>query len=87
MVNIRPYGSFSPTGSQLAAARAAAGLSVQALAERSGLGVNTIRRAEAGGASVLTSANAARLTETLHGLGITFLAADADGPGIRIARP
>ncbi len=87
MVNNRPHEQFSPTGAQLAAARAATGLSVQALAERTGLGVNTVRRAEAGGAKVLTTVNAERLVAGLQALGITFLTPDADGPGLRIATP
>nr|WP_312990651.1 helix-turn-helix transcriptional regulator [Brevundimonas diminuta] len=81
---MRPHGNFSPTKEQLCAARAATGLSVQALAKLTGLGVNTIRRAEAGGAQVLTAVNAERLVSSLQGLGITFLDADASGPGIRI---
>lgn len=84
MVNIRSHGSFLPTSDQLVAARAATGLSVQALAEHTGLGVNTVRRAEAGGAEVITPVNADRLVAGLKALGITFLEADADGPGIRI---
>ncbi|WP_052516736.1 helix-turn-helix domain-containing protein [Brevundimonas abyssalis] len=84
MVNMRPHGIFSPTAQQLTAARAATGLSIQKLAEATGLGVNTIRRAEAGGAQVLTPVNAQRLVEVLQGLGVTFLEADANGPGVRI---
>lgn len=84
MVNMSPYGIFSPTAQQLTAARAATGLSIQKLAEVTGLGVNTIRRAEAGGAQVLTPVNAQRLVEVLQGLGVTFLEADANGPGVRI---
>lgn len=87
VVNIRPHGNFLPTAEQLAAARAATGLSVQALAEQTGLGVNTVRRAEAGGAGVLTAVNAERLVAGLQALGITFLRADADGPGVRIRKP
>ncbi len=87
MVNIRPRGIFLPTAEQLTAGRAATGLSVQALAEQTGLGVNTVRRAEAGGASVLTAVNAERLVAGLQALGISFLEADADGPGVRIRKP
>jgi transcriptional regulator with XRE-family HTH domain len=57
MVNYHLYGRFQPTGSQLRAARAAAGLSAPELAAATGLGVNTIRRAEAvDGAVPLTKA-------------------------------
>ena len=85
MVNTRPHGYCSPTGRQLMAARAAAGLSANELAAEAKLGVNTIRRAEAGGASVLTAANAERLVATLERLGVTFLDPDETGrPGLRI---
>lgn len=87
MVNNRPHGFFPPTAAQLAAARAGVGLSVQALADLSGLGVNTIRRAEAGGAGVVTRINAERLVQTLEELGVTFLTADANGPGVRLLPP
>lgn len=83
MVNNRPPGPFLPAPAQLRAARAALGLSVEACAKQSGLGVNTIRRAEAGGLEAVTGANAARLVETLERLGVTFLAADEQGPGLR----
>ena len=74
-----------PTSFQLAAARAALGLSVNALAERTRLGVNTIRRAEAAGAQVLTRANAEQWVGTLTALGITFLPdEEGQGPGLRI---
>lgn len=81
---MRPDGQNTPTAAQVAAARAVTGLSVAALAERSGLGVNTIRRAEASGASVLTAVNAARLVQTFEELGVVFLDADGYGPGLRI---
>lgn len=87
MVNMRPNSIKSPTAEQYLAARAAVGLSIQALAERTGLGVNTIRRAEAGGGTVLTTVNAERLTTALQELGVTFLDPDANGPGIRFLPP
>lgn len=85
MVNNRPYGYFMPSSIQLVAARAGLGLSAQALAAEAGLGANTVRRAESGGMQVLTLANAERLVATLEGLGVTFLEADASGPGLRFA--
>jgi transcriptional regulator with XRE-family HTH domain len=83
---MRPHGIFSPTAEQLVAARAAVGLTVQGLAEKTGLGVNTIRRAEAGGAEVLTQVNADRLVAVLESLGVTFLEPDNAGPGLRFRR-
>lgn len=85
MVNNRPHGNFLPTTVQLLSARAGLGLSVQALAEQAGLGVNTIRRAEAAGLTVVTPVNADRLVTTLERLGVTFLEADAKGPGVRFS--
>lgn len=85
MVNSRPHDYFLPTASQLLAARAALGLSAQELAVEAMLGVNTVRRAEAGGAQVLTPANADRLIGALQRLGVTFLDPDRDGrPGLRL---
>lgn len=67
------------------AARASVGMSASELAAAAKLGVNTIRRAEAGGAQVLTPANAERLVATLERLGVTFLGPDQTGrPGLRI---
>lgn len=85
MVNGRPDGIFSPTANLLVAARAALGLTAAALSEEARLGVNTIRRAEAGGLSVLTPANAERLVATLERLGVIFLPADETGAaGLRV---
>lgn len=84
MVNKNPHGYFSPTPGQLRAARAALDISVQVLAERASLGVNTIRRAETDSSVTLTRANAERLVQILQDLGVTFLEADADGPGLRV---
>jgi transcriptional regulator with XRE-family HTH domain len=85
MVNTHPDGYFSPTAAQLLAGRAALGLSAQALADEARLGVNTIRRAEAGGAAVLTPANAERLVATFERLGVTFVAPDGEGrPSVKL---
>jgi cytoskeletal protein RodZ len=66
------------------AARAWLGLSLQALATEAMLGVSTVQRAENDGLEALTPANAQRLIETFSRLGVRFLDADADGPGLRI---
>lgn len=85
MVNRQPDGFFAPTKAMIIAARAGLGLSASALAKEAQLGVNTVRRAEAGGLEVLTPSNAARLVETLERLGIVFLAPDDRGaPGLRL---
>lgn len=88
MVNMRPHGFFSPSAAQLRAARAAVNLSIQELAGLTGLGVNTIRRAEASkGPLALTRANAERLVMTLESLGVHFLEADERGDGVRFKEP
>lgn len=84
MVNIRPHEQKSPSRAQLRAARAALDLTVKALAAEAMLGVSTVRRAEDDGLQVLTAANAQRLLDTFERLGVLFLEADQDGPGLRV---
>lgn len=62
-------------------------MSVSELAERTGLALNTIRRAEAtNGEPAITGANAALLVATLEGAGVVFISADDEvGPGVRLA--
>lgn len=87
MVKLNPHGRILPTGVQIRAARAAVGLSVQELAAATGLGVNTVRRAEAVDDTVpLTMVNADRLVEVLEELGVKFLESTDDGSGIRYVR-
>lgn len=86
MVNMPQHGGVSPTIEQLRAARALIGLSVQALSGHTGLGVNTIARAEKNGLATLTPANAARLVEVLERLGVEFLPDNGRGPGLRYRR-
>lgn len=71
---------------QLRAARALAGLDQKGLADRSGIGVNTIRAMEASGA-----ANVPGLARTLDKVvgarkaaGVTFVDDDGDGRGVRL---
>lgn len=85
MVNSLSPGGISPTARQLRAARAGLDLSITALAKEAGLGVNTVARAEKGGAKSLIPANAGLLKATLERLGVTFLADDGHGPGVRFA--
>ena len=73
------------TGAQLRGARGLLNLSVTELAEMSGLGLNTIRRAEAtNGVSALTTANMKTLMTVLEGAGIVFIPGDHLGPGVRL---
>jgi transcriptional regulator with XRE-family HTH domain len=73
------------TGAQLRAARGLLNLSVSELAERTGLGINTIRRAEATNEPVRsTAANIKLLISTLESAGVIFIPADRLGPGVRL---
>jgi transcriptional regulator with XRE-family HTH domain len=74
------------TGAQLRAARGLLNISASELAERTGLALNTIRRAEgADGPAPITAANAQLLVSTLEGAGVVFIPADSLGPGVRLA--
>lgn len=75
------------TGAQLRAARGVLNLSVLELSERTGLAVNTIKRAEKpNGPSPINVANARLLMATLEAAGVTFLAAEGDlGAGVRLS--
>ena len=73
------------TGSQLRAARGLLNLSVSELAERTGLAINTVRRAEGtNGLSPVTAANLKTLAAALDSAGVLFIAADELGPGVRL---
>lgn len=73
------------TGAQLRAARGLLNMSVSDLSERTGLAMNTIRRAEATNAVVpITAANAHLLVSTLEAAGVVFIPADTLGAGVRL---
>ena len=75
------------TGAQLRAARGVLNLSVLELSERTGLAVNTIKRAEKpNGPAPINVANAKLLTATLEAAGVTFLPAEEGlGAGVRLS--
>jgi transcriptional regulator with XRE-family HTH domain len=76
------------TGSQLRAARGLLNLSVAELAERTGLAINTIRRAEGtNDVAAITTGNMRLLAKTFHEAGIIFIEADVLGVGVRLAAP
>lgn len=76
------------TGSQLRAARGLLNLSVSELAERTGLALNTIKRAEStNGPAPITMANVKLLISTLEAAGVLFIEADELGPGVRLKTP
>lgn len=75
------------TGAQLRAARALINISGEELAEKTALGLSTIRRAEAEDGPVsLTRANTLLIRTTLEALGVQFLDAEkSGGAGVRLA--
>jgi hypothetical protein len=73
------------TGAQVRAARGLLNMSVTELVEHTGLGMNTIRRAEASNSQVaINVANATLLRTTLERLGVIFIDGDELGPGVRL---
>lgn len=73
------------TGAQIRAARGLLNMSVAELAERTGLAINTIRRAEATNETPsITAANLQLLTGLFEKDGVMFIAADTHGPGVRL---
>lgn len=72
-----------PRPAQLRAARGFLDLSIRQVAEASGLGAMTIKRAEKRGLEALTPINARRLVETFVERGVTFTA-DASGLGVTL---
>jgi len=75
------------TGAQLRAGLGLLNLSVLELAERTGLAVNTIKRAmKPNGPAPINVANAKLLTATLEAAGVILLPSDGTvGPGARLA--
>lgn len=81
-------GIFAVTGAQIRAARGLLNISVSELAERTGLSLNTVRKAEAtNGVAALTKANSQLLSSTLIAAGVIFIPADALGAGVRLKDP
>ena len=75
------------TAAQLRAARGLLNISVSELAERTGLAMNTVRKAEDPRAGPVTAANARLLRATLEGEGVVFIEADEMGAGVRLGDP
>jgi transcriptional regulator with XRE-family HTH domain len=73
------------TGAQLRAARGLVDMSAAELAEASGVGHRTIKRAEQDDGPVqLMDANIERLIGALEARGVIFITANGDGPGVRL---
>jgi transcriptional regulator with XRE-family HTH domain len=76
------------TGGQIRAARAFVGWSARDLAERAGLGLSTVQRAEASdGEPSITKANLAAIRTSLETAGVEFIAENGGGPGVRLRDP
>lgn len=75
------------TGAQLRAARALLRWNANFLAERTKIGIATVRRAEAGDGPVgMTAANAAAIRAALEAGGVIFVDENGNGPGVRLAK-
>jgi transcriptional regulator with XRE-family HTH domain len=86
MINRRPGDRQKITGRQIRAARALLRWTADELAERSKLGVATIRRAEAvDGPIPITVANADTIVRAFEEVGIEFI--NGDAPGVRWRPP
>ena len=73
------------TSAQIRAARALIRWSALELAEQSGVGVTTIRRAELTESETkLTRVNDQAIRRTLEAAGVEFIDAEGGGPGVRL---
>lgn len=80
--------SGAVNGAQIRAARGLLNMSVSEFAERTGLAVNTIRKAEkTNGVPEITAANVRLIVTTLEDAGVIFLPSDALGAGVRLRDP
>ena len=76
------------TGIQIRAARAALRWSAEILSKKADVGIQTIKRFEAGdGVPPSRSATLLQVQDTLEAAGIEFLGSPTDRPGIRFAAP
>lgn len=75
-------------GAQLRAARALLGWSAQDLADKSGVGVTTIRKNElVEGPVKMIHANVEVLTRAFANAGVEFIPENGGGAGVRLAKP
>jgi hypothetical protein len=87
MVNRLPYGNFKISGSQIRAARGLLRWKANELADRTKLGIMTIRRAEAVDGEVpITVANAETIKRTLEAAGVEFTNDGAPGVRMKVKR-
>ncbi|SCW34267.1 hypothetical protein SAMN05660859_0696 [Ancylobacter rudongensis] len=75
------------TGAQIRAARALIRWRAEDVAKASGVGVATVRRAEAeDGTTSMTAPNAAAVRRVLEEAGVIFVAENGEGPGVRLRK-
>jgi transcriptional regulator with XRE-family HTH domain len=76
------------SGNQLKAARALAGLDQKALADRAGVGINTIRNFEAAGAGNVRGRldTLDAIVVALKSAGVIFVPENGEGPGVRLRK-
>jgi ribosome-binding protein aMBF1 (putative translation factor) len=75
------------TSAQIRAARALLRWSAVDLAQKSSVGVNTIRRAEvAESGTSLTAANELAIRRALETAGVEFIDENGGGPGVRLSK-
>jgi transcriptional regulator with XRE-family HTH domain len=75
------------TGAQLRAARALLRWSADDLAEKTKIGIATLRRAESADGPVgMTAANAASVRAALESAGVIFVEENGEGPGVRLRK-
>ena len=73
-------------GNQLRAARSLIGLSQSEVAERSGLSVPTVKRAEGQGAVSASNDAIAAIQAALEAAGVVFLPENGNGPGVALRK-
>lgn len=71
---------------QLRAARALTGLSQTEVAERAGVSVPTVKRAEADGPIKVSDEAIASIAKTLQKAGVEFIAENGGGAGVRLTK-
>lgn len=74
------------TGNQLRAARSLVGWSQAQVAEKAGLSIPTVKRAEGQGAIAASSDAFAAIRAALEAAGVEFIAENGGGAGVRLRK-
>jgi transcriptional regulator with XRE-family HTH domain len=84
---MRPRDRISLHSAQVRAGRALAGMTIDQLADVAGVGVMTVRRAEASEGPVsVTFPNAQAIRTALEAAGVIFIEENGEGPGVRLRK-